>query len=406
MRRRRSVKEQRESMQLQKLELKKKPSVSAKAYVRKSSAIQKVRTVKTYKPVAARSRIDIGNLGFTPYESKRQWKVCHIIESLGLGGGQTMMMELVNGLNKYYPKSNSVFLCINRTDSQSYNRELYSTYGIDPIQIHVSQLNDFCKRNSVDVVLHHRISVSKCVKNFIPRTKYVVLNHTINNPGEMKLFDCSAYVSCCDYLLKTPINPSIDRSRYVSILNGIEYPEVYPIKKEHDIIGRCHRMTQGKFDPDSVTFLEEICRQLGIEYHHIGKHKYFNENTLNGTIYHENILDRKHKMSLVSNFDLFYYETTTPEGASVSLLESLSCGVPVLTRPHGGCKELVKNGVNGYFVNSRSDYKQRIHELFKNKDRLQELKTKCLDDFDSRLHIRHTACKYMQLFDAVMEVED
>ena len=35
------------------------------------------------------------------FPSDKVVRVCHLIESLGLGGAQTMMMELVNGLNSY-----------------------------------------------------------------------------------------------------------------------------------------------------------------------------------------------------------------------------------------------------------------------------------------------------------------
>lgn len=49
-------------------------------------------------------------------------------------------------------------------------------------------------------------------------------------------------------------------------------------------------------------------------------------------------------------FNLFV-NTSSSEGLPVSIMEAISCGIPVVATDVGGVKEIVKDGVNGYLLN-------------------------------------------------------
>ena len=89
----------------------------------------------------------------------------------------------------------------------------------------------------------------------------------------------------------------------------------------------------------------------------------------------------------------------------MAILEGLAAGVPVLCSPHGGNPELVKNQRNGYILTDRSAFWVRMKDLYSNKKALNELKQRTIIDFDERLHVRHSACKYMQLFQELINAE-
>ena len=48
------------------------------------------------------------------------------------------------------------------------------------------------------------------------------------------------------------------------------------------------------------------------------------------------------------------HPTYYPEGMSNVLLESASCGRPVITTNRSGCREIVDDGVNGYIIEQKN----------------------------------------------------
>ena len=50
------------------------------------------------------------------------------------------------------------------------------------------------------------------------------------------------------------------------------------------------------------------------------------------------------------------------EGMSNALLESLACGRPIITTDKPGCRELVRDGINGYLIKQK-DSKDLIEKV-------------------------------------------
>lgn len=348
-------------------------------------------------------------LSFDNYQySSRNISVAHVIESVGLGGAQIMMMELVNALNLYYGNNIKNHVLKISKKSESIDSELFSSYKVSVNSVEMDSLSNYCIQNKIDIVVHHRISVSNCIKKYLPiSVKYVLVNHTYNSLHKIRHFrQCDIYVSVCRFLDKRYSWPSIiPLSRRVVILNGIENRhiedlEAKPLEGEFKT-GRCHRLVPGKFAADSLTWLEtKVIPQIPGFYHYlIGTKKPSIKNCIHslGTI-----LNRDRKMSVIKSLDLYFYETFSHEGASIAVLESLSCGVPVLCKSFGGNAELIMNGINGFVVSNRDEMLKRMKQLNSDKDLLAKMKKQTQRDFDQRLHVRHAACKYMQVFEGIM----
>lgn len=61
------------------------------------------------------------------------------------------------------------------------------------------------------------------------------------------------------------------------------------------------------------------------------------------------------KLELLNNADLFILPTYFPfEGQPISIIEAMGAGMPVITTNHAGIRDLIEDGVNGYFVKAKS----------------------------------------------------
>jgi len=344
--------------------------------------------------------------------SSRHINVCHVIESYGLGGAQTMMLELVNGLNTYYGDHVTNYVLAVHRKKQAQNR-MTKSYGVEAHSVIFDEFTKYLIDKKIDIVLHHRIAVSKCLKRIIPKNvKYVLLNHTWNALAKVQQFyECDMYLSVCDFLHnKVKWHDFIHKNRLAVILNGVEDKYLDDIEAQElkgDFkTGRCHRCVSSKFRSDSLTWLErKIARHMpGFSHYLLGTNKYAKQLSAKYKWFHYmgSIDKRQKKMSYIKGFDTYYYETYQDEGASVAILESLACGVPVLAKPLGGTPELITNGVNGFHCKDHDIFVLRLQQLNANRKYLEELKQKTKEDFKARLHVKHTACKYMQVYEALI----
>ena len=97
-------------------------------------------------PAALPTEITFKSFNEYEYNSERPVNVCHVIESLGLGGAQTMMLELANGLNSYFGQhSNNYVLCVNRKLQKS-DTKLLRTYGVTGDSVIYSDLKEYLKK--------------------------------------------------------------------------------------------------------------------------------------------------------------------------------------------------------------------------------------------------------------------
>ena len=97
--------------------------------------------------------------------------------------------------------------------------------------------------------------------------------------------------------------------------------------------------------------------------------------------------------------NVYFYDTDIQEGASVSVLESLACGVPVLCRRGGGNDEIIIHGVNGFFFKTYENAKKILKSLSSNK--YKEIQKTTVSDFNNRLHIKHMLRKYVKLIEKI-----
>ncbi len=86
-----------------------------------------------------------------------------------------------------------------------------------------------------------------------------------------------------------------------------------------------------------------------------------------GKVSHD-IINNYYQMSNI------FVTSSTSETQGLTVIESLSSGLPVLCIKCDVFKEIIKNGYNGYLFNNKNDYINKVLYLYKNNDKLNKLK--------------------------------
>ncbi len=101
---------------------------------------------------------------------------------------------------------------------------------------------------------------------------------------------------------------------------------------------------------------------------------------------------------------------STREGMPVNLMESIACGVPVLTSNSRGCRHVVKHNYNGIVVSEQAPerYAAVIVDLMRKNQKLEELRENCISSrgmYDRKLYISETLEAYNELLNAQLHYE-
>lgn len=106
-------------------------------------------------------------------------------------------------------------------------------------------------------------------------------------------------------------------------------------------------------DGDECDSLKNLVQTIGIG----------SEVTFTGPILHENILEYYQKSNI-------FVLPSLNEGMSNTMLEALSCGLPIIATDTGGTKELVQNEKNGFIVKMKDpdDLAEKIEKIMINKN--------------------------------------
>lgn len=101
----------------------------------------------------------------------------------------------------------------------------------------------------------------------------------------------------------------------------------------------------------------------------------------------------KNVNSLLENHELFL-QGSYVEGFPNSVLESCAVGTPVLAfNAPGGTKEIIKNGLNGFLVNSKEEFKKYLNEI----DDFEWDRKKIINSVNEKYHPEIIISKYENL---------
>jgi glycosyltransferase involved in cell wall biosynthesis len=104
--------------------------------------------------------------------------------------------------------------------------------------------------------------------------------------------------------------------------------------------------------------------------------KYIKDNGLDSCVEYLGVVSGEDKKNLLMKGDLFILPTYYPhEGQPISIIEAMASGMAIITTPHGGIPDVIKEGENGYFVQAQDiqNISDKIAELVKQPEKIIEI---------------------------------
>jgi len=191
------------------------------------------------------------------------------------------------------------------------------------------------------------------------------------------------------------------------IRNGTEIPGNIPPRKDTAFftIGSMGRMVPVKDYPLMVEIAREVCRQTdSVRFELagdgpdrekvidlIGGYRLEDKFLLRGFV--ENLSD------FYGGIDL-YLNTSVHEGIPMSVLEAMSFGIPVIAPDMGGLKEIVKDGREGYLVDSRDPkvFAKACIDVYQNASLRQSMGTSARERVRNEFSNERMAREYHDLY--------
>lgn len=108
-------------------------------------------------------------------------------------------------------------------------------------------------------------------------------------------------------------------------------------------------------------------------------------------------LGEREKCDLMGHAKALLMPISWPEPFGMVFIESLACGTPVLTCPHGSVPELLRDGVTGYIRDSDDELVEAIGQL----DRIS--RAGCREYVRQKFDIRDMALEYVNVYSMVQQ---
>jgi len=352
---------------------------------------------------------------------KQKINILYLILDLDLGGLQRIVNLLIDRIDKEY--YTPTICCLDRGGvfyEQLRSNEI-SKYilnrkpGLFDTQLFL-KLYRLIKQNNIDIIHSHngctlyavlagRLAKVKGIIHtdhgrLIPDRKGAILEDRLSS-YLLNYFVGVSY-ELTDYLESVV---KIKQEKLITIINGVDTKLFQPqdaknklqLKKslgyteDDQIIGAVCRLDPIK----NIEFLLNCIHHLSIENKNIKllivgdgpiKQKLIQySNELSITKYVNFIGYRKDVESILPVIDI-YVSTSLSEGTSMTILEAMSCGLPIVASDVGGNKKLVDR-TNGYLYpsNDKDEFINAVHQIFNNeqyKEKLgKESRKKILDQF-------------------------
>ena len=349
--------------------------------------------------------------------------VLYIVTSLTLGGAETLVVNLSNGITEFKP----IILAM-EDRKNAYYKDFIEKSGVSVLYANSKKkrflLNNYrvyklIKKLNPDVI---HINDSILAKILIPivllrkskNTVYTI--HTdprhdgkgyrrILNIIALKLFKIK-FVAINHKNLMESRKFYNDDNIYL-IENGVHL-EKYLNKKtilENDKVKFIH---VGRFNGvKNHSFLIDVFNEINKEYKETSLHllgdgplrgdieqKVKKLNLNDKIVFHGNV---SNVPELLNESDVFLFPSIY-EGSPLSIIEALAAGLPIVASDRGGIPGLVENNVNGYLCDLKvEDFKNSIKNIIENKNLYNAFKINNINkskDYD----IKITISKYEALY--------
>lgn len=322
------------------------------------------------------------------------------------GGGETFIvshLSKIQNQNFYYCVSSEKLVdkldkvkCFyvdgNRKENLAYIRKKIKEFNIDIIILNGGRS------------LFYANQLKKCCK-------VIGIRHTLNNYTKIYYRPLYLLLQNLSYLFMDKV---------VHVSKASQNEQFFARKKALTIYNGSEpkKITKGKYKKNNFVYIGRLTYDKGVNalinvFNKLKKNGYDYKLTLvgNGEIdesypHEANVVFEGFQTELEKyylNAD-YFISLTSQENCSLSVIDALSYGIPVVTTPVGGNPELVKDGYDGYIVkqNEEAVYNLIVGIISKNtaKD-YAKLSKNCLSHYEENFNIVNQRDKYKELFESL-----
>ena len=349
------------------------------------------------------------------------FRILHVIDSLGIGGGQAMLFELYKAIERYYPDIAQSVILLHK---KKVNEDYVNTYGIKYHKIGRELITKTVLDYREPVLfLFHKLLCSKTdiYKRLYGRVPIVVLNHTYTDSTIYNRIEpCNLVIAVAESMRKK-LRSTNPRLRHKYVHNGVnqelyaQVPALERTGKDRNVFltGRINSLNSIKYSDRWLEWILNTDWPVKLVHEYIGGGIYsgkakkviqrFGKKSNNEIRMLDYVIDFNEKVGRIKTWDIFLYEINRNEGVSMSILEALACGVPVVCSGHDGNREIIQDGVNGFVFDSRAEAEAILTELCLDRKMLAELHESTRQHFAENLDARIAADKYVKFFWDVFE---
>lgn len=350
-------------------------------------------------------------------------KVAHVINSLGKGGAEKLLSELLPILNEYVEITLVVL-----TNYDNIYGNLLEKKGIKVIFISSEKnvkkpiifrrIKHFFSLNQFDIVNVH-LFPSQYFVPFTTNSKLIFTEHSTTSKRRMKYFiplekyiyskyDKYVFVSCGAKQSFESFLNVIDNKKNLVIYNGVNnnilvnknenLKEVLQIPNEHKLVTM---ISSFKHEKDHKTLIKAIKDISNVQLILIG------DGVLKNDVYnyvHLLNLERKvHFLGFKCNIEDYInqsdivVQSSHREGFGLSVLESMALGKPILVSDIDGLKEVVDNPYYRFEQGNSEQLKSKIKSILFDSVQFEDAVNYSLVT-SRKFSITNTAFNYLELY--------
>ncbi len=316
-------------------------------------------------------------------------KILHIIETLEVGGMENGVVNIVNAIGDAFP---SVIFCTKArgplADKVVNKEAVYYKKCKESLLVITWLLFKYCLSNRPDILHTHGwgtlisgFIVSKLLRIklihgehgtvYFNSRKDVIVQKFMLSKTDKNLFVSNSLASLFKEKLNLThkvrvIHNGVDSLRFKK--QKVDIKKYFPGFENKTIIGAVGRLVPVK---NHIWLIEALCGFLGdsVKLVIVGSgplHEELSKVIRKLNLENDVLLfgESSEPEVLMNGFDVFVLPSIS-EGLSNTVLEAMSCGLPVVASDVGGNSELIINSVNGYLfeLNELSDFNERMKTL-------------------------------------------